>query len=94
MEDERSFAMLRRDVERLEDRVAVIPRLEAQAEAMGREVGQLRRDMEAGFGRLEKAVEDLAADGKRNRWTLIGFAMTIAGAAISVVFAVVSAGAG
>lgn len=85
--------VLQRDVERLEDRVAVIPRLEAQAEAMGREIGQLRRDMDAGFSRVEKAVDELASDGKRNRWTLIGFALTIAGSAVSVVIALASTGA-
>lgn len=84
--------VLRRDVERLEDRVAVIPRLEAQVESLGREIGQIRREMDAGFVRVEKAVDGLTSDGKRNRWTLIGFALTIAGSAVSLVIALAAAG--
>lgn len=84
--------VLQRDVERLEDRVAVIPRLEAQVESLGREIGQIRREMDAGFVRVEKAVDGLTSDGKRNRWTLIGFALTIAGSAVSLVIALAAAG--
>lgn len=84
--------MLRHDVERLQERVQVIPGLESDVRSLSREIGQLRKDTDAGFGRVEKALDDLRDDGKRNRWTLIGFALTVAGAAVSVVLAVVANG--
>lgn len=84
-----ALTMLQRDVERLEHRVAVIPKLEAQVEAMGREIGQIRTDLTSGMDRHEQHLIRIsdATDAAREeaRVWMSRFGWLIAASALGIV---------
>lgn len=88
MTDDAANAMLQR-VERLEDRIAVIPRLEAQVESMGREIGQLRQDFALGMTRIEERFDrsDSRTDAAREetRVWMARFGWLFAASLLSIV---------
>lgn len=71
MTDDHSFAMLQRDVERLETRTAEqaseLAAVKATVTSMGREIGQLREDFAAGMSRIEQRFDraDSRSDAAR-----------------------------
>lgn len=101
MVDEHSFAMLQRDVERLETRTAdqasELASVKATVTSMGREIGQLRQDFAEGMARIEQRFDrsDIRFDAARKetqdareetRVWISRFGWLIAASFFSVVF--------